>query len=207
MKLVFATNNQHKLEEIRKILQPKFEIVSLNEIVCHTDIPETGSTLEENALIKARYVFDNYGLDCFADDTGLEVEALNGEPGVYSARYAGGNGHDSEANMQKLLQKMADKIHRKARFRTVIALITSQQMATQNPSHQTDFQQPHIFEGIVNGHIAYEKSGHEGFGYDPIFIPEGYDKSFAELGIEVKNNISHRARAVQKLANWLLQKK
>lgn len=207
MKLVFATNNQHKLEEIRKILQPKFEIVSLNEIGCHTDIPETGSTLEENALIKARYVFDNYGLDCFADDTGLEVEALNGEPGVYSARYAGGNGHNSEANMQKLLQKMADKTHRKARFRTVIALITSQQMPTQNPSHQTDFQQPHIFEGIVNGHIAYEKSGHEGFGYDPIFIPEGYDKSFAELGIEVKNNISHRARAVQKLANWLLQKK
>ena len=207
MKLVFATNNQHKLEEIRKILQTKFEIVSLNEIGCHTDIPETGSTLEENALIKARYVFDNYGLDCFADDTGLEVEALNGEPGVYSARYAGGNGHDSEANMQKLLQKMADKTHRKARFRTVIALITSQQMATQNPSHQTDFQQPHIFEGIVNGSIAYEKSGHEGFGYDPIFIPEGYDKSFAELGIAVKNNISHRARAVQKLANWLLQKK
>ena len=207
MKLVFATNNQHKLEEIRKILQPKFEIVSLNEIGYHTDIPETGSTLEENALIKARYVFDNYGLDCFADDTGLEVEALNGEPGVYSARYAGGNGHDSEANMQKLLQKMADKTHRKARFRTVIALITSQQMATQSPSHQTDFQQPHIFEGIVNGRIAYEKSGHEGFGYDPIFIPEGYDKSFAELGIEVKNNISHRARAVQKLANWLLQKK
>lgn len=207
MKLVFATNNQHKLEEIRKILQPKFEIVSLNEIECHTDIPETGSTLEENALIKARYVFDNYGLDCFADDTGLEVEALNGEPGVYSARYAGGNGHDSEANMQKLLQKMADKTHRKARFRTVIALITSQQMATQNPSHQTDFQQPHIFEGIVNGRIAYEKSGHEGFGYDPIFIPEGYDKSFAELGIAVKNNISHRARAVQKLANWLLEKK
>ena len=207
MKLVFATNNQHKLEEIRKILQLKFEIVSLNEIGCHTDIPETGSTLEENALIKARYVFDNYGLDCFADDTGLEVEALNGEPGVYSARYAGGNGHDSEANMQKLLQKMADKTHRKARFRTVIALITSQQMATQNPSHQTDFQQPHIFEGIVNGRIAYEKSGHEGFGYDPIFIPEGYDKSFAELGIAVKNNISHRARAVQKLANWLLQKK
>jgi non-canonical purine NTP pyrophosphatase, rdgB/HAM1 family len=207
MKLVFATNNQHKLEEIRKILQTKFEIVSLNEIGCHTDIPETGSTLEENALIKARYVFDNYGLDCFADDTGLEVEALNGEPGVYSARYAGGNGHDSEANMQKLLQKMADKTHRKARFRTVIALITSQQMATQNPSHQTDFQQPHIFEGIVNGRIAYEKSGHEGFGYDPIFIPEGYDKSFAELGIAVKNNISHRARAVQKLANWLLQKK
>ena len=189
MKLVFATNNQHKLEEIRKILQTKFEIVSLNEIGCHTDIPETGSTLEENALIKARYVFDNYGLDCFADDTGLEVEALNGEPGVYSARYAGGNGHDSEANMQKLLQKMADKTHRKARFRTVIALITSQQMATQNPSHQTDFQQPHIFEGIVNGRIAYEKSGHEGFGYDPIFIPEGYDKSFAELGIAVKNNI------------------
>ena len=207
MKLVFATNNQHKLEEIRKILQLKFEIVSLNEIGCHTDIPETGSTLEENALIKARYVFDNYGLDCFADDTGLEVEALNGEPGVYSARYAGGNGHDSEANMQKLLQKMADKTHRKARFRTVIALITSQQMATQNPSHQTDFQQPHIFEGIVNGRIAYEKSGHEGFGYDPIFIPEGYDKSFAELGIAVKNNISHRARAVQKLANWLLQNK
>ena len=207
MKLVFATNNQHKLEEIRKILQPKFEIVSLNEIGCHTDIPETGSTLEENALMKARYVFDNYGLDCFADDTGLEVEVLNGEPGVYSARYAGGNGHDSEANMHKLLQKMADKTHRKARFRTVIALITTQQTAVQNASNSTDFQQPHIFEGIVNGRIAYEKSGHEGFGYDPIFIPEGYDKSFAELGIEVKNNISHRARAVQKLANWLLQKK
>ena len=206
MKLVFATNNLHKLKEIREILQPEFEILSLADIGCETNIPETGNTLEENALIKAQFVEKHYGLDCFADDTGLEVEALGGEPGVYSARYAGGNGHDSEANMHKLLHKLADKDNRRARFRTVIALIAptllthiankDSQRGIENNSHL-------LFEGIVDGRIAREKSGNEGFGYDPVFIPEGFEKSFAELGMEVKNRISHRARAVQKLAEWL----
>ena len=168
MKIVFATNNKHKLEEIKDILGKDFEIVSLAEIGCHEDIPETGLTLE---------------------DTGLEVDALNGEPGVHSARYAEGTDHDSEANMRKLLSKMSNVKDRTARFRTVISLIIN------GVEHQ--------FEGRVEGRIATEKHGKEGFGYDPIFIPEGYDKSFAELGEEVKNQISHRARAVKKLAEYL----
>ncbi len=196
MKIVFATNNAHKLQEIREILEPTFEIVSLNDIGCHEDIPETGMTLEANAHQKAEYIFDHYHLDCFADDTGLEVEALDGEPGVHSARYAEGTDHDSEANMAKLLRKLGDNPNRKARFRTVISLI---QMEGGNPRCSREYQ----FEGIVNGRIAYEKHGTEGFGYDPIFIPDGYDKSFAELGEEVKNKISHRAKAVEKLAEWL----
>lgn len=203
MKIVFATNNQHKLQEIRDILGSEFEIVSLKDIGCDVDIPETGNTLEENAMQKAQYVYDHYNLSCFADDTGLEVEALNGEPGVHSARYAEGTDHDSEANMAKLLRNLEDKDNRKARFRTVIALIQKQDVC---PCGCTSIKKVNRFEGIVDGSIATEKHGTAGFGYDPIFVPEGYDKSFAELGESIKNGISHRARAVAKLAVYLKQK-
>lgn len=196
MKIVFATNNQHKLQEIREILGDQFEILSLADIGCHEDIPETGNTLEANAHQKAEYVFDHYHIDCFADDTGLEVDALGGAPGVHSARYAEGTDHNSEANMAKLLRKLGDNDNRKARFRTVISLI---QMEGGNPVCSREYQ----FEGVVEGRVDREKHGSEGFGYDPVFIPEGYDKSFAELGEEIKNQISHRARAVKKLAEWL----
>lgn len=195
-RIVFATNNQHKLQEIREILSPEFEIVSLKEIGCHEDIPETGNTLEENALQKARYVSERYHISCFADDTGLEVEALEGAPGVHSARYAEGTDHDSEANMTKLLGELEGKENRQARFRTVIALIELGEDETENV---------HLFEGIVEGHISTERQGTEGFGYDPIFVPEGYEKSFAALGETIKNHISHRARAVKKLADHLKQ--
>lgn len=194
MKIVFATNNKNKLAEIRDMLGDKIEVMSLADINCHEDIPETADTLEGNALQKARYVFDKYGMSCFADDTGLEVDALGGEPGVYSARYAGGEGHDSEANMAKLMQKLGDNDNRKARFRTVIALITG-----------SGDDSVKLFEGVAEGDIIREKRGGEGFGYDPIFRPEGYDKTFAELGHEIKNKISHRARAVQKLVEYLKQ--
>ena len=203
MKIVFATNNQHKLQEIRDILGSEFEIVSLKDIGCNVDIPETGNTLEENAMQKAQYVYDHYNLSCFADDTGLEVEALNGEPGVHSARYAEGTDHDSEANMAKLLRNLEGKDNRKARFRTVIALIQKQDVC---PCGCTSIKKVNRFEGIVDGSIATEKHGTAGFGYDPIFVPEGYDKSFAELGESIKNGISHRARAVAKLAKYLKQK-
>ena len=203
MKIVFATNNQHKLQEIRDILGSEFEIVSLKDIGCDVDIPETGNTLEENAMQKAQYVYDHYNLSCFADDTGLEVEALNGEPGVHSARYAEGTDHDSEANMAKLLRNLEGKDNRKARFRTVIALIQKQDVC---PCGCTSIKKVNRFEGIVGGSIATEKHGTAGFGYDPIFVPEGYDKSFAELGESIKNGISHRARAVAKLAEYLKQK-
>ena len=189
MKIVFATNNLNKLTEIRNILGNRFEVVSLEEIGCNEDIPEKGQTLKDNALIKAQYVYDKYHVNCFADDTGLEVEALGGAPGVYSARYAGGAGHDSEANMKKLLSELEDKDNRKARFRTVIALIIDDKTT--------------CFEGIVNGEITREKRGGEGFGYDPIFKPSGYSQTFAELGTGVKNQISHRARATQKLVQYL----
>ena len=189
MKIVFATNNQHKLSEIRSILGDTIEVLSLKDIGCDVDIPETGKTLEENALQKAQYIYDHYHMDCFADDTGLEVDALGGAPGVYSARYAGGEGHDSEANMAKLLHELGDNSNRKARFRTVIALIIDGKVNT--------------FEGIVKGEIIRERRGGEGFGYDPIFQPEGYDKTFAELGMDIKNHISHRAKAVHKLAEFL----
>ena len=188
-KLVFATNNAHKLEEIRAILGNKVEILSLNDINCHADIPETADTLQGNAALKAQYIYENYGLDCFADDTGLEVDALNGAPGIYSARYAGGEGHDSEANMKKLLSEMQDKDNRKARFRTVICLIEG--------------GEEHFFEGIVNGSIIRERKGGAGFGYDPVFMPDGYSETFAEMGNDEKNKISHRARAVQKLCEYL----
>ena len=203
MKIVFATNNHHKLQEIRDILGSEFEIVSLKDIGCDVDIPETGNTLEENAMQKAQYVYDHYNLSCFADDTGLEVEALNGEPGVHSARYAEGTDHDSEANMAKLLRNLEGKDNRKARFRTVIALIQKQDVC---PCGCTSIKKVNRFEGIVDGSIATEKHGTAGFGYDPIFVPEGYDKSFAELGESIKNGISHRARAVAKLAEYLKQK-
>lgn len=188
-KLVFATNNAHKLEEVAAILKDKVELLSLNDIDCHTDIPETADTLEGNAWLKSSFVFENYGLDCFGDDTGLEVEALGGAPGVYSARYAGGEGHDSLANMHKLLQELEGKENRKAQFRTAISLILD--------------GKEHLFEGIVKGEIILEKRGDSGFGYDPIFMPEGYDQTFAELGNDVKNQISHRALAVEKLCEFL----
>lgn len=187
-KLVFATNNAHKLEEIASILGDKIELLSLKDIHCQADIPETSDTLEGNAIQKAEYIHQHYGMDCFADDTGLEVEALNGAPGIYSARYAG-EGHDSEANMKKLLENMQDKENRKAQFRTAICLIMD--------------GETHLFEGIVKGEIIKEKKGGAGFGYDPIFVPEGYDLTFAELGNDIKNTISHRAKAVEKLCNFL----
>ena len=206
MKIVFATNNQHKLDEVRQILGPEFEILSLDDIGCHEELPETCPTLEGNAIQKAKYVYDHYHIDCFADDTGLEVEALDGEPGVYSARYAAtasdgfpvGKSHDSEANMTLLLKKLGENNNRRARFRTVIALI--QKVQGQESDCSTKF-----FEGIVEGEITRERSGAEGFGYDPIFRPDGYDKNFAELGSDIKNKISHRAKATQKLCNYLLK--
>lgn len=191
MKIVFVTNNQHKLDEIKNILGQEFNIVSLNDIGCHDNIPETGNTLEENASQKSNYIASRYALDCFADDTGLEVDALGGQPGVHSARYAEETDHDSQANMAKLLDKLGNNNNRKARFRTVISLIV----------HGKEYR----FEGIVEGHIAHQPRGVRGFGYDPVFIPDGYDKSFAELGDEVKNQISHRARAVRKLAEHIKQ--
>ena len=203
MKIVFATNNKHKLEEIRSILGESIEVLSLKDIGCDVDIPETGTTLEENALQKAQYIYDNYHLSVFADDTGLEVDALNGAPGVYSARYAGGEGHDSEANMTKLLKELGENNNRHARFRTVIALIEKKDVC---PCGCTSIKEIHRFEGIVEGEIIRERRGGEGFGYDPIFQPEGYDKTFAELGMDIKNHISHRARAVAKLAEFLLKK-
>ena len=188
-KIVFATNNPNKLREIREILGSRFEVVSLSEIGCHDDIPETGDTLEANALQKAQYVHDHYGLDCFADDTGLEVDALGGAPGVHSARYAEGTDHDSEANMQRLLRELAGRDDRQAHFRTVIALIMD--------------GQTRLFEGRVDGRIDTERHGQGGFGYDPLFIPDGYNDSFAVLGEDTKTRISHRARAVQLLAAYL----
>ena len=199
MKIVFATNNQHKLQEIRHILGDSIEVLSLRDIGCDADIPETGTTLEENARQKAEYIWQHYHCDVFADDTGLEVDALNGAPGVYSARYAG-EGHDSEANMVRLLRELRDNNNRRARFRTVIALIQKKDVC---PCGCTSIKQEHLFEGIVEGEITREKSGVGGFGYDPIFRPDGYDKTFAELGEEIKNQISHRARATQKLADYL----
>lgn len=192
-KLVFATNNAHKLEEVAAILGNQIELLSLKEIGCNTDIPETGTTLEENAELKSAFVYKAYHLDCFADDTGLEVDALNGAPGVYSARYATEEGHNAEANMQKLLQVMAGEQNRKAQFRTAISLILDGKR--------------YLFEGVVKGEITTDKQGGSGFGYDPIFKPEGYEQTFAELGTELKNRISHRAQAVAALCEFLSQLK
>ena len=188
MRLVFATNNAHKLEEVRQILGDRFEVLSLSDINCHDDIPETGDTFQDNALQKARYVKEHYGYDCFADDTGLEVKALNGAPGVHSARYAGD--HDSEANMTKLLQELEKKQDRSAQFRTVVALLLNGQEV--------------LFEGIVTGRIATERHyGESGFGYDPLFIPDGFTETFSQMSPENKNKVSHRGRAVRKLADYL----
>jgi XTP/dITP diphosphohydrolase len=187
-RLVFATNNRHKFEEVLSILNGKVELLGLKDIRCFDNIPEPAATLEGNALAKARYVRDKYGYDCFADDTGLEVEALNKAPGVYSARYAG-DAHDAVANMNKLLKRMQGNSNRKARFRTVIALAMDGREYT--------------FEGVVNGVVITEPRGAAGFGYDPLFVPEGYTQTFAELGEDIKNTISHRAMAIRKLATFL----
>ena len=182
--IVFATNNLHKLSEIREIIGDKFKILSLKEIGCNEDIPETANTLEGNAEIKARYVKEHYGYDCFADDTGLEVDALGGEPGVLSARYAGEN-HDSQANMNLLLKNMSGKENRAARFRTVIALIIGEELT--------------LMDGIVEGEITHDRAGDSGFGYDPIFRPIESELTFAQMSSEDKNKISHRGRATAKL--------
>lgn len=187
--LVIATNNAHKLSEITAVVGDKFEILSLADINCFDDIPETGDTLEENALQKARYIHERYNLDVFADDTGLEVAALEGRPGVKTARYAFPDRNDPEANVAKILQEMEGKTDRSAQFRTIIALIIN--------------GEEHLFEGKVEGYIATECRGTEGFGYDPLFEPEETGKTFAELGVAVKNELSHRARAVQKLCAFL----
>jgi len=186
--LVFASNNVHKLAEVSAILKRTGRLLSLKDIRCTEEIAETADTLEGNALLKARYVKENYGYDCFADDTGLEVEALHNAPGVYSARYAG-PAHDSQANCAKLLAEMEDIDNRKARFRTVVALILG--------------KDEYVFEGIINGLILREGRGTAGFGYDPLFVPDGYTQSFAEMGNEQKNSISHRALAIQRLATFL----
>ena len=188
MKLVFATNNLNKLKEVQEILSDSIEVLSLKDIGCFEDVEETEATLEGNARLKADHITKNYGYHCFADDTGLEVDALDGKPGVYSARYGGEHGN-SEKNMQKLLKELQGKATRKAQFRTAVAL---------NLDHKQ-----YLFEGICEGEILTEKTGTGGFGYDPIFIPKGYDKTFAQLGDIVKNNISHRAIATQYFLNKL----
>ena len=188
MKLVFATNNQHKLKELQQILGNEIQLLSLKDIGCEEEIPENQETLEGNAAEKSFFIFNKYGQNCFADDTGLEIEALNGEPGVYSARYAGEE-KNALANMEKVLQNMKEIKKRKARFRTVISLVIDGKEKQ--------------FEGIVDGEILEAKRGEEGFGYDPIFQPEGFQQSFAEMDSEQKNEISHRGRAVQKLVSYL----
>lgn len=191
-KIVFATHNANKLAEIREIVNGQVEILGLSDIDCHDEIEETGSTLEANALLKARYVKARYGLDCFADDTGLEVVALNGAPGVYSSRYAGLEGNP-QANMAKLVGALEGEADRSAQFRTVIALILN--------------GEEHLFEGIIRGEIIREQRGEKGFGYDPIFIPQGYEQTFAEVPAAIKNKISHRALAMAKLIDFLLNGK
>lgn len=191
MKIVFATNNAHKLDEVRQVVGHSFEIVSLRECGITEDIPENEPTLEGNALSKARYIHARTGLDCFADDTGLEVDALGGEPGVRSARYAT-DGHDDEANKRLLLERLSGTENRAAQFRTAVALILD--------------GEEYLFEGIVRGAIATEQHGEGGFGYDPLFYPEGGDRTFAQMSGEEKNAISHRGRAVRKLAEFLQEK-
>jgi XTP/dITP diphosphohydrolase len=188
MKLVFATNNQNKLSEVAKLLPKNIELLSLKDINCTEEIEETGTTLSENALIKSKYIFDNYNRNCFSDDTGLEVDALNGNPGVYSARYAGDEGN-SEKNMQKLLEELKGNLNRSAQFKTVISLIIEGK----------EYQ----FEGVCKGKILENKKGEKGFGYDPIFQPEGFDKSFAQMTKEEKGKISHRGKAIRKLIDFL----
>lgn len=186
--LVFATNNAHKAREIGQILGPNFEVKTLKDIGCHEDIPETADTLEGNARLKAQFVKDRFGFDCFSEDTGLEVAALGGVPGVHTARYAGEQ-RNPDDNMALLLQNLADETDRLAQFRTVICLIFN--------------GETHLFEGICPGQIAHEKRGTAGFGYDPVFVPDGFETTFAEMGDAVKNQISHRAKATQKLLDFL----
>ncbi len=186
--LIFATHNLHKLQELQALLPAGINLISLDEYGIMQEIPETGATLEENALIKCQFVYNKTGQPCFADDTGLEVEALDGRPGVHSARYASLRKNDNE-NIEKLLYELEGKTHRKARFRTIIQL-----------AWDDDYMQ---FEGIVNGTITLEPLGFSGFGYDPVFIPEGHERSFAEMDLEEKNTMSHRARAFEKLVEWL----
>ncbi len=185
--LVFATNNKHKTEEVGNLLRGQYKVLNLTDIGCTVDIPETGSTFAENATLKSSYVVENYQLDCFADDSGLEIEALNQEPGIYSARYSGVK--DDATNLNLVLQKMEGQANRNARFRTVVSLFKD---------HKN-----YLFEGIINGQIAEKPMGNQGFGYDPIFVPEGYDISFAQMSMEQKNEISHRAIAMRKLIAFL----
>jgi XTP/dITP diphosphohydrolase len=187
MELVFASSNEHKVKEIREITGADIILKSLNDIACFDDIPETGSTFAENAGQKSRYIFDRYACNCFSDDSGLEIDALNGEPGVYSARYSGSR--DFEQNMQLVLNKMEGQKDRNARFKTVISLILN--------------GKEHYFEGSIEGNITLKKSGSKGFGYDPIFKPDGYEISFAEMDPAEKNRISHRAIAIKKLIRFL----
>ncbi len=189
MEIVFATNNEHKLRELQQILGQQFKLLSLKDIGCDEDIPEESPTIEENSMDKAIYVFDKYHKNCFADDTGLEVEALDGRPGVVSARYAGEE-KDMDKNIAKVLSELEEKTNKKARFKTVISLIID--------------GEKHQFEGIVNGTIIKEKKGEGGFGYDPVFVPDGYDITFAEMAADEKNKISHRGLAVKKLVDFLL---
>ncbi len=189
MKIIFATQNQNKVSEIQRLMPNYIEILSLKDIDCFDDIPETAMTLEGNAQLKSVFVQQNYQVNCFADDTGLEIESLNGEPGVMSARYASEIDKSDERNMDLVLEKLKDKRSRKAQFRTVISLQLN--------------GEEHFFEGIVKGEIANERKGEKGFGYDPIFVPDGFDKSFAEMSIEEKNAISHRGQAVRKLISFL----
>ncbi|WP_413998874.1 non-canonical purine NTP diphosphatase [Flavobacterium sp. W1B] len=192
MQLVFASNNKNKILEIQSILPETIQILSLEDIGCHEEIPETADTIEGNAILKANYVTTNYGYDCFADDTGLEVEALNGEPGVFSARYAGEQ-RNSDDNMSKLLDALSNKNNRNAQFKTVIALNLKGKQ--------------HLFTGIAKGEITAKKSGNQGFGYDPIFQPIDFKETFAELSLEIKNKISHRGKATQKLIDFLKNEK
>ncbi|GAA3508424.1 non-canonical purine NTP diphosphatase [Aquimarina addita] len=188
MKLVFATNNVNKIKEVQSLLPSHIQLVSLSDIGCIEDIPETSDTIEGNALQKAEYIRTHYGYDCFADDTGLEVKALNGAPGVFSARYAG-DARDPEANMDKLIIELSNKENRKAQFKTVIALHINGVFNT--------------FSGICEGTITKQKKGDKGFGYDPVFLPDGFDKTFAELSLSEKNNISHRGKAIKQLVEHL----
>lgn len=187
-KIIFSTNNRHKLEEVRQILKKKYEVLGLQDIGFDGDIPETGKTLEENALIKSRFVNEHFKVDCFSDDTGLEIDALGGRPGVYSARYAGEEGI-AERNIEKVLAELEGVESRAARFKTIISLIIN--------------KEEYFFEGIVEGRIITERKGREGFGYDPIFVPDGYNQTFAEMAVDQKNEISHRGKAVDKLAKFL----
>jgi len=188
MKIIFASNNKNKVQEIQNQVPKSIQIVTLHEIGCTEDIAETGTTLEENAIIKANYITEKYGLPCFADDTGLEIDALNGEPGVYSARYAGED-KNADKNMDLVLEKLSNSTNRKAQFKTVIALNINNEQ--------------HLFTGIVEGEVRNKKTGTQGFGYDPIFEPENLGKTFAEMSLEEKNKLSHRGRAVEQLINFL----